>query len=232
VCGLYDLKTTFVGVVQNVRRLAKAAGGITDVYQGYDINVTSRFAKGTFIQGGVLSQTRHYNACNAPFQGTSTTLQVNSPEARFCNQTFPLRPDLKLSGSHTFPLDFIVSATYQFSMLSAPNVLANWSAPNSVIFPALGRNLSAGATATKTILLIEPGKVWGDNLNQLDLRFSKRFTLEKTHFRVDADLYNLFNSNWPFSLNTTFSTAPTSQWMRPTNVLQGRLFKLGGQFDF
>jgi hypothetical protein len=90
----------------------------------------------------------------------------------------------------------------------------------------------SGNAQTKTVALIEPGKVWGDNLNQFDLRLSKRFGLEKTHFRVDADLYNLFNSNWPFSLNNTFSTAATSQWLRPTNVLQGRLFKLGGQFDF
>jgi hypothetical protein len=228
VCGLYDLKTTFVGQVQNVRRLASAAGGITDVYQGYDVNVTSRFAKGTFIQGGILSQTRHYNTCNAPLLGAN--LQVNSPEARFCDQTFPLRPDMKLSGSHKLPWDFNISATYQFSMLTSPNILATWSAPNSVIQPALGRNLSVGTT--KTISLIEPGKVWGDNLNQLDLRFSKRFNLEKTHLRVDADLYNAINSNWPFSLNNTFSTAATSNWLRPTNVLQGRLFKLGGQFDF
>jgi hypothetical protein len=56
--------------------------------------------------------------------------------------------------------------------------------------------------------------------------------LETLRFRVDADLYNVFNSNWPFTLNNTFSTAATSQWLRPTNVLQGRLFKIGGQFDF
>jgi hypothetical protein len=229
VCGLYDLKTQFVGQVQNVRKLASAAGGITDVYQGYDINVTSRFAKGTFIQGGILSQTRHYNTCNAPL--IAGILQVNSPEARFCDQRFPYRPDLKLSGSHILPLDFNISATYQFSMLTSPNILATWSAPNALIAPALGRNLSGNALV-KTVSLIEPGKVWGDNLNQLDLRFSKRFNLERTRFRVDADLYNLFNSNWPFSLNNTFSTLSSSNWMRPTNVLQGRLFKLGGQFDF
>jgi len=42
----------------------------------------------------------------------------------------------------------------------------------------------------------------------------------------------VFNSNWPFTVNNTFSTAATSQWLRPTNVLQGRLFKIGAQFDF
>jgi hypothetical protein len=111
-------------------------------------------------------------------------------------------------------------------------VLANWSVPNAIVAPALGRNLAAGATATKLVSLIEPGTVYGENLNQLDLRASKRVALGRYRIRFDADLYNVFNSNWPFTLNNTFSTTPTSTWRRPTNVLQGRLFKIGAQVDF
>ena len=51
-------------------------------------------------------------------------------------------------------------------------------------------------------------------------------------FRVDFDAYNIFNSNWPFTVTNTFSTLATSQWLRPTNVLQARFFKLGASFDF
>jgi hypothetical protein len=47
-----------------------------------------------------------------------------------------------------------------------------------------------------------------------------------------VDLYNVFNSNWPYTLNANFSNQATSAWLRPTNVLQGRMFKFGGQFDF
>jgi hypothetical protein len=50
--------------------------------------------------------------------------------------------------------------------------------------------------------------------------------------RFDVDLFNAFNSNWPYTVNTTFSTAATSAWLRPTNVLQSRMFKIGAQFDF
>ena len=49
---------------------------------------------------------------------------------------------------------------------------------------------------------------------------------------LKADLFNVFNSNWPYTVNTTFSNAATSQWLRPTNVLQSRFFKLGAQIDF
>ncbi|MGH9145456.1 MAG: hypothetical protein ACRD1Q_02010, partial [Vicinamibacterales bacterium] len=72
----------------------------------------------------------------------------------------------------------------------------------------------------------------GENLHQLDLRLSKRFQVNRYTIRADVDLYNTFNSNWPFTLNTTFNTVPTSQWLRPTNVLQGRFVKIGGQFTF
>jgi hypothetical protein len=50
--------------------------------------------------------------------------------------------------------------------------------------------------------------------------------------RVDFDLYNVFNSSWPYTVTTTYSNAATSQWQRPTNVLQSRFFKLGGQISF
>jgi hypothetical protein len=228
VCGLYDIKPEFQGKVQNLRKLAKTAGGITDVYQGFDVSVIGRFARGTFIQGGINAQTRHLEDCNSPT--VATVRQVDSPEARFCDQTFPYRPDFKLAGSHNFGWNVILSGTYQFTQ--GPNILANWAVPNSIIAPALGRNLAAGGTATKTVSLVEPGTRNGEHLNQLDLRASKRFQLEGVRLRLDADLYNVFNSNWPFTSNNTFSTAATSQWLRPTNVLQGRLFKVGAQFDF
>jgi hypothetical protein len=49
------------------------------------------------------------------------------------------------------PWDVTISGTYQLS--TGPNITATWNAPNSVVAPALGRNLSAGATSTKSIQL-------------------------------------------------------------------------------
>jgi len=56
--------------------------------------------------------------------------------------------------------------------------------------------------------------------------------MSRMSFKVDADVYNVFNSNWTYRQFNTFSLATTSQWQRPTDVLQARLFKLGGQFSF
>ena len=104
--------------------------------------------------------------------------------------------------------------------------------PAGTVGSTLGRTLNAGSS-TKTIALIREGLEYGDqNLHQLDLRASKRFRFNQYRMRIDFDLYNVLNSNWPYTVNTTFSNAATSAWLRPTNVLQSRFFKIGGQFDF
>jgi hypothetical protein len=177
-----------------------------------------------------------YDICNAPILSGTTTLQVGSPEAVFCHQVFPYRPDLKALASYTFPLDIIVSGTYQLS--TGPNIVATWNAPNAAIAPALGGNLAAcpsqtgACSATKSLQLIDPGTIWGSYLSQLDLRLSKRFKVGPYRIRGDLNLYNVFNSDFASTVNSTFSTAANNQFLRPTAVVQGRLLKIGGQIDF
>src|SRR5262249_23616964 len=116
---------------------------------------------------------------------------------------------------------------------AGPAIVATWTAPAASVTQALGRPLSAGRPSGEVISLIQPGTVYGDNnLNQVDLRASKRFRVQNYRFRLDFDAYTILNSNWPFTVTNAFSTAATSQWLRPTNVLQARFFKLGVNFDF
>jgi hypothetical protein len=179
-------------------------------------------AQSTFINAGVNMQRRLLDSCN--------TTTVDSPEGQFCRTLTPYQPDFKLSLSRTLPASFVISGSYQFS--PGPQITATWNAPNAIIAPALGRNLAAGATATKSVQLIEPGTLYAEHLNQFDIRLSRRFTVGRYRLRADANLYNIFNNDFVNSVNTTFSTTAASQFMRPTNVLQGRLFKVGGQIEF
>ena len=70
------------------------------------------------------------------------------------------------------------------------------------------------------------------NLNQLDVKLAKRFTVGRVRLRGDFDLYNVFNSSWPYTVTTAYTPGPTSAWQRPTNVLQHRFFKVGGHISF
>lgn len=222
VCGLYDITSAARGLVQNNTTFARDYGGITDHYQGFDLNAIIRGARGVFINGGLNLQKRQLDNCR--------TTVIDSPEDRFCRQITPYRPDFKLSVSHPLPASFVISGSYQFS--PGQQITATWAAPNAVIAPALGRNLSAGATATKNVMLIEPGTLFLDPLNQFDMRLSRRFTIGRFRLRADANLYNVFNNDFVNSVNTNFSTTASNAFMRPTNVLQGRLFKVGGQVEF
>ncbi len=131
-----------------------------------------------------------------------------------------------------------MAGTYQFSRgvqaggAGGTSIGASWPITSARAVTA-GARAWTGA-ASRTIQLIREGAEYGDeNLQQLDLRFSKRFELGGgARIRVDFDAYNIFNSSWPFSVSGTYSEAATGQWLRPTNVLQHRFFKLGGQFSF
>ncbi len=74
------------------------------------------------------------------------------------------------------------SATFQ----STPGAMlaANYAAPNSAVAPSLGRNLSGNAPNV-TVNLIAPGTLYGDRVNQLDLRVGKvlRFGRVRTSWR-------------------------------------------------
>ncbi len=230
VCGLYDITPAARPLVQNYVTKESNVGGITNIYQGFDVGSNARLPGGTFVNVGFNMQSRHLDACNAPVLSGTTIYQVDSPEARFCDQRFPFKPDFKLLGARPLPWGMQVSGTFQVA--TGPGVVATWQAPNSLIAPALGRNLSAGATATKSVQLIEPGQVYGDMLFQTDLRLSKRVKLGRFRVRGDVNLYNVFNSNFASTLNSNFSTSASNQFLRPTNVLQGRLFKIDAQVDF
>ena len=73
--------------MQNVRTTADTFGGVSDVYQGFDVTVNARFGNGTFIQGGVNAQKRHQDYCNAPIVSSvpgvtgTTNLQADNPAA-------------------------------------------------------------------------------------------------------------------------------------------------------
>ena len=261
VCGLEDLKPAVAAQhlpANNFVTFASNFGGIQNTFTGLSVSAIGRPLPGAYLQAGVSTEKIMLDFCNvtaalgpigasgggpllgsavAPAAGTNvyagstaaTGTEVYADGSRACHQVSPYLFDAKILGSYTLPWDVIVSGTYQHS--PGPNILATWNATNAAIQPALGRNLSLGAQS-KQVSLEAPLSQYGSSLNQLDLRASKRFTINRLRVRVDADFYNVLNSLWASTLNDTFSVLSSSQWLRPTNVLQARFFKIGAQIDF
>jgi hypothetical protein len=92
----------------------------------------------------------------------------------------------------------------------------------------LGRPL-AGGTANVTINLINPGEMYRDRVNLLDLRFAKLFDLgTNKRLNVGLDIFNVFNSNVILNSNNTYGAA----WLTPTAVQTSRQLQGSVRFDF
>ena len=95
-------------------------------------------------------------------------------------------------------------------------IQANFAVTNAVV-EGLGRPL----TFTSTVPIIEPGTVFGDRLYQLDLRIAKSFRLNTFTVRMLLDVANALNANPVLLQNNAYGP----NWLRPTYILPGRVFK-------
>jgi len=176
--------------------------------------------------GGITDVNRSSGAGNsAPLLGNITG--VGSPSPLYCDAVPPYQTQVKLLGSYPLPYGLAASATFQ--SIPGPQITATYTVPNALIAPSLGRNLAAGPNATATVQLVAPGALYNDRLNQIDARVTKNFRFGGGR-RVQAqlDFYNLLNAGSALGQNNTFGAA----WLTPTVIPNGRMLKIGGQFDF
>ena len=106
---------------------------------------------------------------------------------------------------------------------------ALWAVPNAEIQKTLGRPLSNSAT-TATVNLVQPGTMYGDRVNEIDLRFAKILRVGRTRTNVGVDLYNIINASPVLTYNQNY--VPGGSWLTPTAVLQPRFLKFSATFDF
>jgi len=78
--------------------------------------------------------------------------------------------------------------------------------------------------------LIAPGQVWGDRVNEVDLRFGKILKLGRARTNVGIDVYNILNSDAVTTYNNGYS--PTGAWLTPTAILPARYVRFNLQLDF
>jgi len=92
--------------------------------------------------------------------------------------------------------------------------------------PSLGRSLSGNA-ANVSVALVEPGTLYGDRLNQVDLRIGKILKVGNVRTAVNLDLFNAFNRNTALTLNNNYAS-----WLQPLSIVSARLVKISVQVDF
>lgn len=240
--GLYDVNPTKFGQTDNITTFAKNFGRQVQMFNGVAFTVNARMPREIIIQGGVDYGTVTQDVCDIrskvpeytvadPYSapvvaaGTATsTLNLAGPLVWHCRTERP-QTQIKLLGSYTLPkIGLQVSSTLQ--SIPGPELNAFYTATNAQIAPSLGRSL-AGNVQNVSINLVPPGTLYGERLNQLDVRLARPVRFGRTKTTVQFDLYNALNVDAITGVNTNYAT-----WLRPQAVILGRFAKLGVQFDF
>jgi len=242
VCGLYDIKPSKFGQADFVDGLASKFGKVSESFTGFDVTMNARLPRGANVSGGmsignaigngsgfgslVSNKIKRCLVVDSPQEsvaaGTTTTGLYN------CDYQNPTRANFRLNGSIPLGGGFQAAAVYQ--NLPALNYGAQATYSSAQIAPSLGRQLSAGGTVT--IDLLKPfSKFLDDRINQLDLRLSKKWRTGGLGFQLNTDLYNVINRSAVLNTNSVYGTNGVN-WLKPSQVLDARLFKMGVQVDF
>ena len=219
------------------------------VYTGYDLNVTARLPKGGSLFGGFVTERNLRSICDEP-DDPNMLLYCDDWQ-----NDIPFRGTLKMAG--TFPLVWGVSVSGSFQSLAGRPLGLTTTTGNKISGPGYGDTGSPVGTnflitratrypancpapcpanglvaptltsASVTVPLVAPGTEFLPRLNQLDLSFAKWFQFGTHRVQGQADIFNVFNKNYPQAYRSTnFGTAA---YLQPSSVLQGRMIRMAVQ---
>lgn len=241
ICGFMDQNpSTFTTSPFYVIQPASNFGDVSDVYTGYDFNANARLPRGGFVSGGASIGHEVTDNCAVAGQASVTYAPVAgvlsssagtlagtlaTPSTLYCHVEPPFQADVKGFASYPLPW-FGLTASATLQNRPGPQILARYTVTSAQV-TGLPNNRALGL-GTATTQLIAPGTMYGDRVTQVDVRFGKMFKVQRYRIQASLDLFNVMNSSAILALNTTFGTA----WLSPTQILQGRLAKVGMQIDF
>src|SRR3989441_1183166 len=232
----------------NVIKPASDYGNQYKHWNGFDLTTNVRLQRMTLLGGVTFGKTMFDNceiikilpevlfntvkdASGAVLPSVAAPANVTYTPKEFCHNETGWMPQYKMIVSYDVPWQGLRLSS-NFQSLPGPGLQGGVIYSSADVTTALGgRGLSGGGN--KTVNVINPNTVFGDRLNQLDLRFSKIFKVREGN-AVDAnfDIYNSFNSDAVLSETTTYSGVNGGAWRKPTAVIQGRIFKFGMRWDF
>ncbi|HEY7187815.1 MAG TPA: TonB-dependent receptor [Vicinamibacterales bacterium] len=229
--GLYNVTAeAATRLTDNYQSLSSNYGDWSQVANSLYLNVSARPRNGLFLQGGFNTGKQDNDYCDVRNTIPEwTVILAQSPTNPWCDTSSGWVTRVTALGSYTVPkIDVQISGTLRSDQ--GTQLAANWTAgtANTV---GLNRPFAGLGSQTITVNLIEPGTLYGERVNQIDMRFAKVLRFGRTRSTVGIDLYNIINSNAVLTYNQTFAPTTTT-WLRPTSVLQPRFAKFSAQIDF
>jgi hypothetical protein len=184
----------------------------TQVFDGFDLTVSGRFGTGGIVNGGLTMGRTVTDSCSPYFDPNSL---------RFC----AVRPDLMKLNQYkavaAYPLPYDVRVSGAFISTPGPQVSANYTVTSAIA----GVPLTNGSLLVN---LVQPGTLYGDRLNRLDLRVTRTFRAGSTRMDPYIEVLNLLNASPALVQNNTYGPA----WQVPSSIQPGRMLQLGLQVNF
>jgi hypothetical protein len=238
--GLYNVNQSVASLQNNLETRADNYGTWSQVFNGVLFNVSARPRNGLVFQGGIGAGTTSTDYCDMrgalPERNTLIVAQPNDPNPGnpWCDSSTGFITRYTGLGSYTIPkIEVQLSGTFRSDQ--GQPLRADWTvtAANTEAWAQiqrdLGRPLSNNATSVN-VYLVEPGAMFGDRVNEIDLRIAKILRFGRTRTNVGFDVYNILNANPVLLYNMSYN--PTGQWLRPNTVLQPRFAQVSVQVDF
>lgn len=190
------------------------AADLNAKYDGLEMKIDKRFTKGAFLSGGMTI------GRNLGFGGSDSSdlnnpnFLVNSRGIVNSNSTY----QTKITGAYPLP--------WKLQFASVLQALAGL--PLRRTYTVTRTDVPSLTQVSQNIELMPRGKVRTGRFDIWDIRVARRFQSEGWKLDVMADLFNLLNTNTPVS--EVEAVGPSLG--RPSQILDGRLLRLGIQFSF
>ena len=234
--GLYNVTpAASTRLNDNFQTLSDRYGSQTQLANSINMNVTVRPRFGLVLQGGFNTAKTDSDYCEIRRAVPEwSVILAQSPVNPWCDTSTGWVSRFTAVGSYVIPrIDVQVASTVRSDQ--GGDLAANWVAPNSATV-GLNRAFAGIGGNTITVNLIEPGTLYGDRVNQFDIRLAKIVRVGRMRANVGFDLYNVGNSAPVLSYDQSFvlptAANPQGTWLRPTSVLQPRFAKFSVQVDF
>jgi hypothetical protein len=235
---LYNQNQNVFGQSNLLIMSTKKVGDDTRVFNGVDMTVSVRGAKGFTFSGGTSTGKVVNDWCDiraavpeGTYAGVSGLLNP------YCRVESPVQTSFRGLVTYTIPrIDVNLSSVYQDKSNIGTDQLgslaANYTlsaADQAAAAAQIGRPLTT--TGTITVNLVAPGDLYGPRIRQLDLSAKKIIRFGGQRLTVGADFYNLANNNVTILFNGTF-VPNVAGWQSPTNYMNPRVVRLNAEFSW
>jgi hypothetical protein len=194
------------GIFGSLNEFDTNSNNNTQVYNGLDVSLTVRLPGGASLYGGTSTGRTVFSTCDVE----------DANNLRFCDQSLSDVPFLtlfKLSGTYPLPYGVRVSASYQ----STPGT------ERVINYQVVSAQVPLLAQPSQNIRLNEPGSLYNDRVNQLDVNLTKSIRVNNVDIRPELGMFNLLNGSAVLSQVNTFG----STLNRVNTILAPRLFRVG-----